>query len=114
VLRGTMSRGLCGLVCPSRTSERGGEGDCVKEGFAFVSVRTIKKHHHQEGEGKGSARGSVHWGCDYATALGVCQVLVRRGRYGLGGGGSSFHSGIEFGRSRTGAGSSGGGKKGGV
>jgi hypothetical protein len=25
------SRGLCGLVCPSRTSERGGEGDCVKE-----------------------------------------------------------------------------------
>ena len=26
------SRGLCGLVCPSRSSERGGEGDCVKEG----------------------------------------------------------------------------------
>ena len=24
-------RGMCGLVCPSRTSERGGEGDCVKE-----------------------------------------------------------------------------------
>jgi hypothetical protein len=24
-------RGLCGLVCPSRTSERGGEGDCEKE-----------------------------------------------------------------------------------
>jgi hypothetical protein len=32
VLRETMSRGLCRLVCPSRTSERGGEGDCVKEG----------------------------------------------------------------------------------
>ena len=32
VLREMMSRGLCGLVCPSRTSERGGEGDCVKEG----------------------------------------------------------------------------------
>jgi hypothetical protein len=31
VLRETTSRGLCGLVCPSRTSERG-EGDCVKEG----------------------------------------------------------------------------------
>jgi hypothetical protein len=30
VLRETTSRGLCGLVCPSRTSERGGEGDCVK------------------------------------------------------------------------------------
>ena len=24
--------GLCGLVCPSRTSERGGKGNCVKEG----------------------------------------------------------------------------------
>ena len=35
VLRETMSQVLCGLVCPSRTSERvqrGGEGDCVKEG----------------------------------------------------------------------------------
>ena len=31
VLRETTSRGLCGLVCPSRTSECGGEGDCVKE-----------------------------------------------------------------------------------
>jgi hypothetical protein len=31
VLRETTSRGLCGLVCPSRTSERGGEGDRVKE-----------------------------------------------------------------------------------
>jgi len=31
VLRETTSRGLCGLVCPSRTSERGREGDCVKE-----------------------------------------------------------------------------------
>jgi hypothetical protein len=31
VLRET-SRGLCGLVCPSRTSERGGDGDCVEEG----------------------------------------------------------------------------------
>jgi hypothetical protein len=32
VLRETASRGLCGLVCPSRTKERGGEGDSVKEG----------------------------------------------------------------------------------
>jgi hypothetical protein len=32
VLRETTSRGLCGLVCPSRTSERGGGGDSVKEG----------------------------------------------------------------------------------
>jgi hypothetical protein len=32
VLPETTSRSLYGLVCPSRTSERGGEGDCVKEG----------------------------------------------------------------------------------
>ena len=32
VLRETTSRGRCGLGCPSRTSEPGGEGDCVKEG----------------------------------------------------------------------------------
>jgi hypothetical protein len=32
VLRETTSRGLCGLGCPSRTSVRGGEGDCAKEG----------------------------------------------------------------------------------
>ncbi len=32
VLRDATSRGLCGLACPSRTSERGGEGYCVKEG----------------------------------------------------------------------------------
>ena len=31
MLRETTSRGLSGLVCPSRTSERGGEGYCVKE-----------------------------------------------------------------------------------
>jgi hypothetical protein len=28
----TVSSVLCGLVCPSRTSERGGKGECVKEG----------------------------------------------------------------------------------
>ena len=32
VLRETTSQGLCELVCPSRTNERGGEGYCVKEG----------------------------------------------------------------------------------
>ena len=32
VLRETTSRGLCGLVYPSRTSKRGEEGDCVKDG----------------------------------------------------------------------------------
>jgi hypothetical protein len=32
VIRETTKRRLCGLVCPSRTSERGGEGYCVKGG----------------------------------------------------------------------------------
>jgi hypothetical protein len=42
----------------------------------------------------------------------LCLVLVCRVRYGLGGGISSLHSGIEFGWSRTSKGSSGGRKKG--
>ena len=33
VLRETTSRGMCGLVCPSRTSEREGKGYCVKGGW---------------------------------------------------------------------------------
>ena len=49
----------------------------------FVSARTNKRHHHQrggegdcvkdkkEGEEKESAKGSVHWGCYYATALDI-------------------------------------------
>ena len=41
----TTSRGLSGLVCLSRTSERGEKGDCVEEG----------------GGEEGSARGSVHF-----------------------------------------------------
>ena len=32
MLRETTNRGLNGLVFPSHTSERGEEGDCVKEG----------------------------------------------------------------------------------
>ena len=36
VLRETTSRGLSGLVCPSRTSERGGERYCVKGGGGVV------------------------------------------------------------------------------
>jgi hypothetical protein len=32
VLQESTSRSLCGPVCPSRTSERGGEGHCVKGG----------------------------------------------------------------------------------
>ena len=73
VLRETTSRGLCRLVCPSlmmmmpficSSSERRAEGDCEKEG-----------------EEKGSARGSVHWGCYYATALDI-EVDPQRRRFG--------------------------------
>ena len=44
VLRETTSRGLCGLVCPSRTSERGGEGYCVKEAGGAHPGRGWKRH----------------------------------------------------------------------
>jgi hypothetical protein len=64
VLRETTSRGLCGPVCPSRMSECRGKGDCVKGG----------------GE-EGSPRGSVHWGCDYITALKI-EVDPQRRRFG--------------------------------
>jgi hypothetical protein len=69
VLRETTSRGLCGLVCSSRTRERGGEGDCVKEGGKVYR------------EEKGSARGSVHWSGYDATALEV-EVDPQRCRFG--------------------------------
>jgi len=39
VLRETTSRGLCGLVCLSRTSEREGEGYCVKDGVGGEGER---------------------------------------------------------------------------
>jgi hypothetical protein len=64
VLRETTSRGLCGLVCQSRTSEHDREGDCVKEGGG--------------GEGE-SARGSVHWGC-YHAPLPMTLGISRCGR----------------------------------
>jgi hypothetical protein len=44
----------------------------------------------------------------------VCLVLVCRGGYCFGGGDSSLHVGIEFGRSRTGEDRSSGGRKKGV
>jgi hypothetical protein len=34
---------VCGLVCPSRTSERGGEGDCVKEGGGGGGEREMQR-----------------------------------------------------------------------
>jgi hypothetical protein len=59
VLRETTSRGLCGLVCPARTSERG-------------ELEIVWK---KEGGKKGSARGSVHWGCYYDTDLEIeCEI----------------------------------------
>ena len=43
VLRETTSRGFYGLICPSRTSEGGGEGDCVREGGAGEGEREKKR-----------------------------------------------------------------------
>jgi hypothetical protein len=45
VLRETTSRGLCGLVCPSRTCDRGGKESCVIQlatvSFAFCQRGTL-------------------------------------------------------------------------
>ena len=51
MLRETTTRGLCGLGCPSRTRERGGEGDCVKggggeEGYSWGSVQAVFFHRY--------------------------------------------------------------------
>ncbi len=43
VLRETTSRGLCGLVCPSHTNERVGEGYCVKEGGGEEGEREMER-----------------------------------------------------------------------
>jgi hypothetical protein len=62
VLREATSRGQCGLGCPSRTSERGGEGDSVKEGGG--------------GEGERELEGAaVHWGCYYAITHDLRLIL---------------------------------------
>jgi hypothetical protein len=42
----TTSKGLCGLVCPSRTSQRGREGDCVKEGEGEEGERERERGCH--------------------------------------------------------------------
>jgi hypothetical protein len=66
VLRETTSRGLCGLGCPSRTSERGGEGDCVKGGWG----------------GEGKCERELHWSgydtkaLDIEVSVMVCLFLV--------------------------------------
>jgi hypothetical protein len=49
----------------SRTSERGGEGDCVKEG----------------GGGEGERVRERHWGCYYATVFDI-EVDPQRRRFG--------------------------------
>ncbi len=46
---------MSGLVSPSRTSERGGKGDCVKQG----------------GGEEGERERDRSWGCDYATDVDV-------------------------------------------
>ncbi len=63
VLQETTSRGLCGLVCPSRTSERGStpplwlprvrlcSSATGRMPLVVVSARTNKKHHHHHRTG---------------------------------------------------------------
>ncbi len=57
--------------------ERRRAEDCVDESahHALANAGGRKIVGKKEGDQKGSARGSVHWGCYYATALDI--VLVR-------------------------------------
>ena len=67
MLRVTTNRGLCGLVCPSRTSER----VCLLlQYLTKLNAGETEIVSKKEGEEKGSARGSVHWSGYDATALG--------------------------------------------
>jgi hypothetical protein len=52
--------------------------------------RSVKK----EGEEKGSARGSVHWGCYYATALDI-EVDPQRRRFGFRFKRAAFYMGLK-------------------
>ena len=89
------NRAAIGLACAQ---------DTIFSLIPFLAARACKE---EEEEGWCTSTLHIGWGlCDR-----VRLVLVCRGRYIFWGGGSSLHSGIEFGRSRTGEGSSGGRKK---
>jgi hypothetical protein len=64
VLRETTSRGLCGLVYPSRSSERGGEGDCVKEGAAVPWICYRDPFGDAGRHGESVILWETCWGCD--------------------------------------------------
>ena len=56
---------------------------CANHGFVVDTLQYLIKSGSRAGEGekKESARGSVHWGCDYATALDI-EVDPQRHRFG--------------------------------
>jgi hypothetical protein len=76
VLRETTSRGLCGLVCPSCTSERGGEGDCVKEGGGGGEQWRTCATRDYEPRPVWTSLPITHWGCYYATGTHEMCVCV--------------------------------------
>ena len=83
VLRETTSRGLCGLVCPSRISERGGEGYCVKEGGGEEGERVSYGCSNNENEDseisrKGGRDGSCVADSEFATVHRVLINLIGR------------------------------------
>jgi hypothetical protein len=55
----------------------------ANHGFVVDTLQYLIKSGSRAGEGekKESARGSVHWGCDYATALDI-EVDPQRHRFG--------------------------------
>jgi hypothetical protein len=70
VLREKTSQGLGKLVCPSRTSERGREGDCVK-----LERRRGRRRGAREGARESSARalGQV---CVFITAVLIIKLFA--------------------------------------
>jgi hypothetical protein len=74
VLLETTHRGLCGLVCPLHTSERGGNGDCAKEGGgeeAHAGCGTVCPAVR-----KGGARAPTIQSCDLVAPERDVHVLV--------------------------------------
>jgi hypothetical protein len=81
MLRETTIRGLCGLVRSSRTSERGGEGDCVKEGGGAVGV-CVRGRRTESTSPPHFCNSTWVQYCRYSTLHGVCVCVYYCSTYG--------------------------------
>jgi hypothetical protein len=107
------------VVSPPPRSFTPDEADCSLVGGPAGSDRGVADSELREGcprtttdVSRRCSRGIFDRRSSDGLCARLCLVLVCRGRYGLKWIGSPLHSGIEFGRSKTGEGSSGWRKKG--